>query len=173
MRTQAIKMLLVVAAALWWSGCNDDLIRDPVPGFPMLGIDVEAVDFGRVAVGDVVQRTLVLQNRGAHNSDLHLYYYVEGSEAYALVSADEVTLRPADVPQVVRIDFRPETIGEVEANLVIYHSNVPLKEDVNVSTYRVALSGVGTGTCHYPTHPETCQHADIHQPARLDSDHRQ
>ena len=173
MRNRAINFLLVVAVAMGWSGCNDDLIHDPVPGFPLFGIDVEAVDFGRVAVGDVVEQTFTVRNNGARGSELHLYYYVEGSEVYTVVGADEATLTPYDEPQVVRIAFQPVGPGEAEANLVIYHSNVPLKEDVNVSTYRVALSGAGTGTCHYPKDAAVCQEHGIHQAARLESDHRQ
>ena len=172
MRKQAIKILLVVAATLWWSGCNDDILSDPVPGFPLFTVDVEALDFGRVAVGDVVQKTVTLRNVGARDSKLHLYYYVEGSDAYTLQGKDEVMLKPASSDYIVRIDFQPVGPGEAEANLVIYHSNVPLKEDVNVSTHRVALSGVGTGACHYPKGAGVCQEHGIHQTARLDSDHR-
>lgn len=173
MRTQAIKILLVFAVSLLWNGCKDNILSDPVPGFPLLTVDVEALDFGRVAVGDVVQKSITLRNVGARDSKLHLYYYVEGSDAYTLQGKDEVMLKPASSDFIVRIDFHPVGPGEAEANLVIYHSNVPLKEDVNVSTRRVALSGVGTGTCHFPKDATVCQEHGIHQPARLENDHRQ
>ena len=151
MKALTLRLLVVAALGCLLSGCHGDLVTKDVPGYPVFKASEEAIDFGRVALQDVAEATVTLRNIGSNDSELYLYYYLEGDGAFRFVFPNhEFKLRPADDPKFIDIRFIPERPGEAQANLVVYYSTVPLSEDINVSTYKIPLSGCGTGTCDYP-----------------------
>ena len=81
---------------------------------------------------------------------MHVFFYLAGDPAFKLLTADEEYVIGEGEPLLIRVAFAPCRTTLQEGELVIYYSDRPLRENFNVGTFTVALSGVGRQGCVYP-----------------------
>ncbi len=117
---------------------EDDFDKDFEPqiiehGTPVLGVDTETCDFGKVALGQIAHCEIALANLGGFD--------VEGSAG--ILGAGEFTIWPEDLlarPDTVdgiTVTFAPTFEGEQSASLILNTSD-PSKDALDIS-----LVGVG------------------------------
>lgn len=151
MKHNILYRLLLAAALLALTACNTDIFSEEIPGFPQFKASTDIVDFSRVELQMQAQQSVTIRNLGARDSKLYLYYYLEGDQAFQLLTPEqEVMLRGNGSAYVIDIRFEPYRGGGCFGNLVLFSSDRPLKDDINVTTHRIRLQGWGGTSCNFP-----------------------
>ncbi len=111
-------------------------IGEPAPA-AMILVQPEDIDFGAVAVGQSVQRTLTVSN--ASNEVLNLSIVQDGDAAFSLASEPAFTLEPGTF-STLNVQFSPAHTEQQQASLAVRYKNGSEDELL------VALSGSGAAT---------------------------
>lgn len=120
----------LVLAPLLFSGCNCGETLTRLNAF--IAVEPESVDFGRVALGAAVERTLVLRNKGS------IVLMIEGFETDAPFVAPVETSSIGIGQEIeVTVGFRPTALGAQSGTLMIAST------DPDVPVVEVPLSGEG------------------------------
>lgn len=150
MRASILKSILLVAMAILLGNCQGNLFSEKVEGYPFFNISAEEVDFGLVDVNTEPFRDVYVRNLGSSDSELRVFFALLGDPAFRLLTADEEYRVGSGESLLIRVAFAPQHTTIQTARLVVYYSDRPLREELNVGTFTVQLSGIGRQGCEFP-----------------------
>jgi len=135
-----------------------------VGGGPRLGADAEAIDFGTVAVGAAVLRTLRLENVGEPGLALFVESIaVDGGEEEAPIAIRTPPM-PLDLaePAEIPLWFVPRAAGTFEGSLIV-KSSIPAQGEVRIPFHGSAYVPRG---CSLVADPQALRFGLVGLPAR-------
>ncbi len=150
MKSWVVSFFSLLAMAILLANCHGDLFTKKTAGYPFFNVSTDQVDFGLVDVEEEPYTDIYVRNMGSKDSKMNVFFYLAGDPAFRLLTTDEEYVVREGEPLLIRVAFAPCRTSLQTGELIIYYSDRPLRENINVGTFQVALSGVGRQGCVYP-----------------------
>lgn len=104
---------------------------------PNIAVDVSAIDFGDVAIGEEKEKNFQLTNNGKYYLEIYSYK-ISGDKQFACDGYPD-TLEPGESREIT-VSYAPKSAGENEGTLTVY------SDDPDTPELEIEITGVGTGS---------------------------